>query len=334
MKKTTLFLVFLVTITSVFGQKRVALQSNGTTTIYSGSQPYLDAFNDAVDGDTLYLPGGQLLGPTTINKSLTIYGAGLRSDTSFVTEKTQIPGFSLQTGADNFHIEGAQINGNITFANNNKIDSVLLKRVLVTGYISIAGSNQDCYGFRLQESIVQSQVICSNANSPEITNNIIRQIQNINNGYIANNVISYNGIIRTCVSITQSLLENNIINNEYNSGYLFTSSVNNSFNNNVLSYDPTADAQNAWNNNYVNLTPSDVLVNYIYLFDEAGNYNLIDPATYQGTTGNEIGLYGGFYPAKEGFMPENPHYQFKNIASQTNTSGELQIEITIEAQNE
>lgn len=336
MKKSTLILLGVMVANLTFAQKRVALNSFGTTTIYSGSQPYVDAYNDAVDGDTLYLPGGQLTSPAAYDKRLTIYGAGLRADTSIVTEKTQISGFTLNAGADNFHIEGTQINGNINFATNIKIDSVLLKRIRVSGDINVSGTNQECDGFKLKESVVQGTVILTNANSPEITNNLIRFVRDIENGYIANNIIVnvQNTSTRILTNIHQSLLENNYIANLYISSSFSANCTNNSFNNNAFNIDPTADSFNSWSGNFVSIAPVDLFVDFSMPFNELANYNLIDPATYQGTTGNEIGIYGGLFPAKEGFMPENPHYQLKNIAPQTNTNGELQIEITIEAQNE
>ena len=317
-------------------QKRVALNSNGATTIYSGSQPYIDAYNDAVDGDTIYLPGGQLSAPNSINKKLHIYGAGLRSDSSSVTEKTQVGFLTLQAGADGSHIEGIQFNGNVSFVGNTKIDSVVFRRNRVTGNFTIAGGNNDCQGIRIAENVIEGTTNLENTNQVEITNNILRFLRNVENGYIANNIMinTGNSTARMLMSVNQSLIENNYIANMYQAWRLIDNCSNNSFKNNVFNYDATSDASNSWENNFIPVQPIDIFVNYVWPFSESANFNLIDPASYQGTTGNEIGLYGGFYPAKQGFIPENPHYQFKNISSQTNTNGELEVEITIEAQNE
>jgi hypothetical protein len=334
MKKILFTLLTISIISSAYGQKRVALQSNGITTIYGGASPYIDAYNDAVDGDTLYLPGGELSSPSTYNKSLTIYGAGFRSDTSFVTEKTEISGFTIASGADNFHIEGVQVNGSIGVPTNVKVDSILLKRIRVTGNITLSGTNQNCVGFKIQECVVHGSINLQNTASPEITNTIMSYVSNIENGYIANNIIIANMFIYVFTNISQSLIENNYLANLYLPGWFLNNCSNNSFVNNAINYDPTADATNSWNGNFLTIAPGDLFIDYIFLFDEAANYNLLNPASFQGTTGNEIGIYGGYFPAKEGFIPENPHYQYKNIASQTNTNGELEVEITIEAQNE
>lgn len=334
--KTTLIVVFSLFSILTFAQKRVTLQSNGITTIYTGNQPYIDAYNDAVSGDTIYLPGGQLASPTTYDKRLTIYGAGLRADTSVVTEKTQILAFTLLAGADNFHLEGVQVNGSITLQSNTKIDSTIFKRIRVTANIIVSGTNQDCEGFRIQESIIQGTVNLQNTTSPEITNNILNFVSNIENGYLANNILinTANSSTRILSNVNQSLIENNYIANFFISSYFISNCSNNSFNNNAFNIDPTSDASNSWNGNYLSIAPASLFVDYLWPFNEAANYNLQNPASFQGTTGNEICIYGGIFPAKEGFAPENPHYQFKNIASQTNTNGELEVEITIEAQNE
>lgn len=328
--------MFLLTITTVFGQKRVALHSNGTTIIYNGSQPYIDAYTDAVSGDTIYLPGGQLASPTTYDKRLTIYGTGLRADTSVITEKTQILGFTLLAGADNFHLEGVQVNGSITLQSNTKIDSTIFKRNRVMANISVPGTNQDCEGFRIQESVIEGSVNLQNTSSPEVTNNIMRYISNVENGYLANNILinTANSSTRMLSNVNQTLIENNYIANLFISSYFISNCSNNSFNNNAFNVDPTSDASNSWNGNYLSIGPASLFVDYLWPFNEAANYNLQNPASFQGTTSNEICIYGGLFPAKEGFAPENPHYQFKNIATQTNTNGQLEVEITIEAQNE
>ncbi len=336
MKNSFILLLSCFIIGSGFAQKRVALHSNGNTTIYSGSQPFTDAYNDAVDGDTLYLPGGQFAGPNSYNKRLVIFGTGFRTDSSQVTGKTTIPSFTLQVGADNFHLEGVEVSGNISFSSNAKIDSVQFRRIKVNGSITIGGTNQDCEGIRIHECVILGTASLSNTSSPEITNSIMRFIANIENGYIANNIITTSGNVTTRLinNINQSLFENNYLANLYTNNYFMQNSSGNSFVNNAINFDPTAGATNNWSNNYTGIAPADLFIDYIYLFDEAANYGLQDPINYPGTTGNEIGLYGGYQPAKAGSIPANPHYQFKNIASQTNQNGELEVEITIEAQNE
>jgi len=333
--KTILFVVaLLLSVSTLFSQRRVALQSNGVTTIFDGGQPFVEAYNNAVTGDTIYLPGGQLASPGSFDKGIVIFGAGLRSDTSMVTEKTKISGFSLNAGADKFYLEGVYVDGSITFQNNSRIDSVVIRRSLVTNTINVQGTNKDCQGIKIDECVVLTNLNLENAKSPEITNSILRSITSVENGYIANNIIVSNSSARALTSVHQSLIENNIIANTYYNYYLYANCINNSFVNNSINDDLTSDATNSWNNNYMNTLPTDVLVDFVWLFDEAANYHVTDPVSFQGTTGGEIGIYGGLQPASEGFKPQNPHFQVKEIASQTDLNGELEVKIKIEAQND
>lgn len=74
MNKTLLItLTLTLLVSTLLGQKRVVLQSNGSTTIFGGSNAFLEAYNEAVNGDTLYLPGLQFSVPSPFDKSLVIF---------------------------------------------------------------------------------------------------------------------------------------------------------------------------------------------------------------------------------------------------------------------
>lgn len=336
MKLTFLILAFtLFSSMSLFAQRKVALQHNGVTTIFSGTQPFVDAFNAAVNGDTLYLPGGLLTGPSSYNKGVTIFGTGLRIDSTLVTERTELNSILIGAGADKLNLEGLYVNGSISFSGNTQIDSVTISRCYMENLL-ISGTTNPCKGVVLKESIVSGTVNGQNTQGISITNNILRYLSNINGGYIANNIIdnTSNSSTRTLSNVAESLIENNYAANSYSSSYFMTSSINNTFMNNAFRHNPTTDLTNTWIGNYINILQTGFFVDFILPFNEIANYNLIDPASFQGTTGNEISIYGGLFPAKEGFVPKNPHFQFKNIGNQTNAAGELQVEITVEAQNE
>jgi len=53
---------------------------------------------------------------------------------------------------------------------------------------------------------------------------------------------------------------------------------------------------------------------------------------YLGTDGTQVGIYGGSQPFKEKGTPSNPQVTKKNIGTQTDADGNLQINMTIEAQ--
>ena len=63
-----------------------------------------------------------------------------------------------------------------------------------------------------------------------------------------------------------------------------------------------------------------------FLLDD---YQLNDEAkaTYLGTDGTEIGIYGGIMPFKA--TPTNPHISDMKVAQKTTESGNLKVEITV-----
>lgn len=63
------------------------------------------------------------------------------------------------------------------------------------------------------------------------------------------------------------------------------------------------------------------------------DFHLNNPASYLGTDGTQIGLFGGSKPFKQGGLPENPHIRYKNIAPQTDNNGLLSIDIKVGAQS-
>ena len=51
-----------------------------------------------------------------------------------------------------------------------------------------------------------------------------------------------------------------------------------------------------------------------------------------GTDGTDIGIYGGVFPWKDGSMPSNPHIISKTIPGTTDASGNLNVNIKVEAE--
>ncbi|MBN2486640.1 MAG: hypothetical protein JXB34_11760 [Bacteroidales bacterium] len=341
MRKVVYFTVFFVFTLSMHAQKKVALHSNGTTTFFGGASPYTDAYNAAVDGDTIYLPGGQFSAPH-ISKRLTVIGVGHHPDSTTALGETILNGFYIYAAGAKSYFEGLKITGNISFG--GIADSIIIKRCYIEGSISLYTYASN--GCKLTENVIVGSINGTGATNTAIVNNIIKRngnnaIYNIqNNAYIANNIIVGRG---TYVSythgyvmsgITDCLFENNIILNEgTQAANIIGTTANNTFRNNIFTADPT-DGINTWEGNYFNIVSGSIFINYMGLtFDYAENFHLLNPETYIGTTANEVGIYGGFAPAKEGAVPMNPHIRNKTISTQTNSSGELSIDITVSAQD-
>lgn len=335
-KFITLTLLLSITCCFVFSQQKVALHSNGTTTIFGGSNPFTDAYNASANGDTIYLPGGNIPFPTTIDKGIVIIGAGFYPDSTTATNPTVSNAITLLIGenADNLYMEGFEVNGAINFATSANIDNVVLKRLRFKS-MSYLGTGNLCENHIVCECVITGDVNLLNCKSSMISNCIIDG--RISNGIemgISNNLLLYNSpaiSLYTINNVDNSYFSNNILLKPNNS--LVGSTELSTFEKNVYGFIPAV-GSNTFVNNYEGVTLASIFVNYNgLLFNYSENYQLVNAPLYTGTDGSEVGIYGGFFPYKTAAVPQNPHIQTKNIAPTTDANGDLQIQIQVQAQN-
>ncbi len=93
------------------------------------------------------------------------------------------------------------------------------------------------------------------------------------------------------------------------------------------------DGSNTGSSNWFGIAPNSIFVNCpSAAFDNTYDYHLQTPSNYIGTDGFQIGIYGTSAPFKEGVVSKNPHVILKSIAPQTTPTGDLNINITVGAQ--
>lgn len=340
MKKSILILALVGLSSLMSAQFRVALHSNGNVTIFGGGNPFTEAYNAAVAGDTIYLPGGNLLYPATIDKSLTIKGVGHFPVATSATNKTQLTGnLNIGGNADYLYLEGIHITGTLNFLNNQKADFVTVKRCRL-GSIAYNGSGvTPCENNLISESIIDGIVNALNASSLMISNNIIGE--SIANGTqlgITNNIFTHpmTGAPYFVIQyVTNSSITNNIFMHAHsNPGYFAYQSSGCSFTKNVFRLNPSA-GSNTFNDNYINTDINTVFSNLPPLvFDYEHNYGLLPVAetNFLGTDGTQVGIFGGTFPFKLHSVPTNPSITAKTIGTQTNATGELPVQVTVQAQ--
>ena len=98
--------VLALVINNAISQNLIAVQNGGTTSFYSSLD---SAVNNAQNGDTIYIPGGNYTINDTINKRIHLVGSGIHPDSANVTSMTLISGYSqiiLDSGADNGSVTG------------------------------------------------------------------------------------------------------------------------------------------------------------------------------------------------------------------------------------
>lgn len=340
MKKKFIFLVSIAFALCANGQK-VALHSTAGIQHFNGSNGFIEAYNAASPGDTVYLPGGSF-NTVQIDKQLYIFGAGHYVDSTQATGKTVINGnLRLKDNAGSTHIEGIDITGHFEFASSpgNSVNNVTLAYSKVSGSLSLNANGSASSGnFTLLRSVVMGTSNFSNAvNTAVFSSFLVDRVYNSYGVLYENNILfySYGSTTYPTIGGDNNIIKNNIFfcpSNKYAGvgGY-----ANQLFNNLFTSNGPMFGNSATVNGNYHPVPEDEVFVNnLVHNFNYEGNYHLQDPDTYTGTDGTAVGIYGGLFPYKEGAVPSNPHIRFKNIAPASDTDGNLQIEFIIQAQDE
>ena len=70
----------------------ITLHHEGNSLLFKGSTAFAQAYEASQDGDTLYFSGGTFFPPASLNKELTLFGAGHYQDSTLVTGKTIMSG--------------------------------------------------------------------------------------------------------------------------------------------------------------------------------------------------------------------------------------------------
>lgn len=337
MKKTLISLILISLSVISFTQKQVALQSNGVTSIFGGVDPFIDAYNTSIDGDTIYLPGGVLSFPTTINKRLTIYGAGHYPDSTTETAKTVLSGsLTISQGADSLHLEGIEIVATLLTTNNHKIDHLTITRCKIGNVYIYGDQTTPCEYLTIKESVINGYLHLDNATLGIISNNIVSsQVYTTNNFAFYNNIFLYSATSSYYVfnDIDNCTINNNIFLKS-NSNILHSNCISNTLYNNLFTTTINSPL-NTLTNNYYNVDMSTLFINQTgYLFSYSFDYHLNSPGSYPGTDATQAGIYGGVFPCKLSSVPQNPHISYKNVAPATNPSGFLNIHFKVNAQQE
>ncbi len=342
MKKTLLFLGIFFAITShSIAQVAVALHTTTGVQMFYSTNPFVDAYNASSTGDTIYLPGGFFNVPPNINKGLVIYGAGHYPDSTSATNKTVLTAtLTLQGSADGLRLEGLQITGSINFTSNTSVNYVTIKRNHITGNIDFAGSGTPSTNALITQNVIDGDLGGTNAQQPMlITNNIIGgKFFYVTGAVIQNNIFlaSYYSSspwfsYHTMYSMANNTIANNIFLN-ISEAYILSGTGNYVYKNVFLiTYNQ---GSNTASGNYNNVSASAIFTSQSgNTFNYTHNYHLQSPATYLGTDTTQCGIYGGYYPYKEGAVPSNPHIRQKTISTLTDVSGNINVNIKVAAQD-
>lgn len=335
MKNLLINSILMLFCTVLMAQTRVALHSGNNVSIFGGNSAFIDAYNAAIDGDLIYLPGGNLNYPPTIDKSLTIIGVGHYPEATAATNKTVLTGnLNIGENADGLNLEGIHVTGQLGFLSNEKADFVSLRRNRFGSILYNGNGTNPCASNVISECVIDGNITASNADELLITNSIISG--GINTGValtISNNIFTYNNYVYS--NLTNSIISNNIHFKNSSIGLTNSGTIGNTFLNNIFKT-VLPSGSNTFINNYTDVDLLDVFESVPnVIFDYNQNYNLSPDAqtNYLGADGTQVGIYGGLFPYKLNAVPRNPSITSKNISSETNADGELPVQVMVEAQN-
>lgn len=327
-----IFVVFSISIKAQAPQFAV-VRPNGTTYIC----PTFDsAYVLAQDGDYVYLPGTVIAGNKTIEKSLSIIGAGHYPDSTIYTGKTVFTGqfyISKKCTLEGFEVMN-QIELAMTASNSSFIRMRMNPGLYLSGadniYINgsilnfISGGNaSSCI------SDISTNLYCTNS---ILTNAYKLQFSSFKNCILLGYTTGTNYI-----NLANSIFSNCIFSGRYYNDWGFAPncfSLVGLTTNNCL-WQGTIDLPGT--NNYVttNMQLEFVNIGVNVLFDYNFDYHLVPNSSYltAGDDGTQIGIYGGSTPYKEGAVPSNPHIYFKQVAPQTNSNGFLEVHFKVRTDN-
>jgi hypothetical protein len=333
MKYTVMILGLLILFSTSFAQFQqfAVARPDGTTYIC----PTFDSANNkAMDDDIIYLPGGTITGDKTITKRITLIGAGHYPDSTLYTGRTVFSGnIFLEKKC---WLEGFEVYPNGISITNAISDSCSFVRIKCQGDLALAGSR----GNIIDGSVISGRISgsyytgggCPITSNLLIKNSIIRNLIFVKSASVNNCLIfsSGNAVIQDVV-FTNCIFYNLFQLDVSTYGCNITSTGN--LGNNCIWYQAISLLGQY---NYINNQPDTIMVNVPYSsFDYNFNYHLKPNSPYltAGDYGGQIGIYGGAGSYKDGAVPNNPHIYFKQVASQTNNSGQLQIQFKVRTNN-
>ena len=299
------------------------LSHEGNITTYSGANAFSNAMSAAVDGDIITLSPGAF-SAANITKTVTIRGAGGGCDTwneEALNHATIINGnVSLKT-SEAILVEDVYFNSSFYYASatDNSNSKFIRCKFYRISYDS--SSYNKIIDAQFVNCRITNEVYCISGCNMNFTNCIVRYPYNTSDSYMD---------FLNCVILGGNWGTLQIYNSNFKNSIYLNYSMSNGYSSSLRSSNNASHCVfiGPGTGFFSNVQPSisNTSVAESFLLDD---YQLNDEAkaTYLGTDGTEIGIYGGIMPFKA--TPTNPHISDMKVAQKTTESGNLKVEITV-----
>jgi hypothetical protein len=350
MKKRTRFQLILPLLMFPlfsFGQYNFVVQ-NGSASVYNTID---EAYQNAVSGDTIYVPGGSFNMPATIDKSLVWIGVGYHPDSTESTFYSRINNaVSFKGTCDGTFITGIHFISSVSFGSSgdDALD-VILFRNRIDGSLTLKYNDggENLINTRLSECILNGNITANMGKNVFMEKSVIYgTLSYFRSSTFDRNIFTHGGRNSgSGYSYLFTYTENCLIRNSVINYYSYTNwraevyeNTNNTFNNNIFAGSIIfPDFTNVGNNNLINVDLSTVFEHIegtIDIYSYLHNFHLKSgsPAIGAGSLGTDIGIYGGTNSYKDGGLPFTPHIRSVNIDEET-SNGLLGVEIEAVSQD-
>ncbi len=331
----------LVAVAATAQTPTATLSHDGNVKCFYGKEALVNAVAESANGDYITLSSG-LFTATTIEKSITVKGAGMSADTINHIEPTVISG-DVTISAVDVTVEGAYLSSALTLNHYNNI-----KIISCTVAGSIANKNTSNKGM-VNKYFIGSKSLRYSSNNYS-TNSFNVGCDSIN-FYITNSYVKnlYNGNKNANhIEATNSLIGFHYVYQIYNSSFTncilwsLTGTYNYFTYSNYAYYCVGINAPNMFNDivaaygTEVGITNTNV-TNFSDIFktftgsnqSEFEDYALTPTAasTYLGDDGTQVGIYGGSMPFNP--KPNNPYITKCKVAEKSTPTGTLSVDIEV-----
>lgn len=315
-KKLFVLCSALVWTVALMAQEISVVDVNGNTQLFT---TLTKAIEGAANNSTIYLPGGRFAihDSVRITKPLTIIGIGhYLSNDGNEDGRTFIDGhLSFDEGSSGSSVMGCYLEKSINIGTNlgHGYESTVNDFTLRYCNVWDVCVNSSSTGTKINQSYIRA-VIYFNNTSGDVTNNIMSSIHNMNGGTISNNLFPNYADLRSVNNVTIS--DNVFVRGVYHSG----SGVSVYHN---LFFGVT------WGEDCLDLTDmnrSDVFIKDDRIASTSNYHFKTDYKQYE----SQYGIYSGTSFNDKQMAPV-PYIIAKQVASETDAEGKLNIKIRVKA---